>query len=50
MYVNARRVGCEVWCSVQDFEFTPELQLFDLFNITLYHGWVLDPQVSCAYV
>ena len=48
MYVHAWRVWCEAWCSVQDFEFTPELQLFDLFNITLFHGWVLDPQVSCA--
>uniref|UniRef100_A0A1I8IVI2 Ubiquitin carboxyl-terminal hydrolase n=1 Tax=Macrostomum lignano TaxID=282301 RepID=A0A1I8IVI2_9PLAT len=26
------------------FEYTPELDIFDRFNIELVHGWVLDPQ------
>ncbi|KAH9518719.1 Ubiquitin carboxyl-terminal hydrolase MINDY-2 [Bulinus truncatus] len=29
---------------VSDFEFTPELIIFDLLGISLYHGWLLDPQ------
>ncbi|XP_021925366.1 ubiquitin carboxyl-terminal hydrolase MINDY-2-like isoform X2 [Zootermopsis nevadensis] len=29
---------------VQDFEYTPECIIFDLLNITLYHGWLVDPQ------
>ncbi|KAK2718523.1 ubiquitin carboxyl-terminal hydrolase MINDY-1-like isoform X1 [Artemia franciscana] len=28
--------------SVSDFEFTPELALFDLVQIKLFHGWVID--------
>lgn len=26
------------------FEFTPEFLVFDLLNIPLYHGWLVDPQ------
>ena len=29
---------------VADFEFTPECVVFDLLNIHLYHGWLVDPQ------
>lgn len=29
--------------SVTDFEFTPELIVFDLLRIPLYHGWLVDP-------
>lgn len=29
---------------VQDFEYTPECIVFDLLNIPLYHGWLVDPQ------
>jgi len=29
---------------VQDFEYTPECIIFDLLNIPLYHGWLVDPQ------
>ncbi|XP_046859139.1 ubiquitin carboxyl-terminal hydrolase MINDY-1-like [Xenia sp. Carnegie-2017] len=29
---------------VNEFEFTPECVIFDLLNIHLYHGWLLDPQ------
>lgn len=29
-----------------DFEFTPECAIFDLLDIPLYHGWIVDPQVS----
>ncbi|VDO86782.1 unnamed protein product [Schistosoma margrebowiei] len=29
--------------SVADFEYTPTLSLFDLFNIHIYHGWLVDP-------
>ncbi|KAK8267774.1 hypothetical protein V6Z12_D11G021600 [Gossypium hirsutum] len=27
-----------------DFEFTSECAIFDLLNIPLYHGWIVDPQ------
>ncbi|XP_052209939.1 uncharacterized protein LOC127813172 [Diospyros lotus] len=27
-----------------DFEFTPECAIFDLLDIPLYHGWIVDPQ------
>ena len=29
---------------VRDFEFTPECVVFDILNIGLYHGWLVDPQ------
>ena len=29
---------------VQDFEYTKECIIFDLLNISLYHGWLVDPQ------
>ncbi|VAI90775.1 unnamed protein product [Triticum turgidum subsp. durum] len=29
---------------VDDFEFTPERAIFDLLDIPLYHGWIVDPQ------
>ena len=29
---------------VSEFEYTPECIIFDLFNIVLYHGWLVDPQ------
>ncbi|CAI9722795.1 ubiquitin carboxyl-terminal hydrolase MINDY-1-like [Octopus vulgaris] len=29
---------------VQDFEITPEYIIFDLLGISLYHGWLVDPQ------
>lgn len=31
--------------AVSDFEYTSECIIFDLFNIVLYHGWLVDPQV-----
>ncbi|KAK2836140.1 hypothetical protein Q7C36_014009 [Tachysurus vachellii] len=36
--VNVRFTG------VADFEYTPECIVFDLLNVPLYHGWLLDPQ------
>lgn len=30
--------------SVENFEYTRECIIFDLLNIRLYHGWVVDPQ------
>lgn len=38
--VNVRFTG------VSDFEYTPECIVFDLLNIPLYHGWLVDPQSS----
>lgn len=35
--VNVRFTG------VRDFEYTPECIIFDLLNISLYHGWLVDP-------
>lgn len=29
--------------SISDFEFTPELIVFDLLHIPLHHGWIVDP-------
>ncbi|KAG8662150.1 uncharacterized protein LOC110628211 isoform X1 [Manihot esculenta] len=29
---------------MDDFEFTPECAIFDLLDIPLYHGWIVDPQ------
>ncbi|NXT93390.1 MINY1 hydrolase, partial [Anhinga rufa] len=37
--VNVRFTG------VSDFEYTPECIVFDLLNVPLYHGWLVDPQV-----
>lgn len=30
---------------VSDFEYTPECIIFDLLNIPLFHGWLVDPQL-----
>ncbi|SAM00203.1 hypothetical protein [Absidia glauca] len=30
--------------SIRDFEPTEELALFDLFDVDLVHGWIIDPQ------
>ncbi|KAB5573638.1 hypothetical protein DKX38_000832 [Salix brachista] len=30
---------------IDDFEFTRECAIFDLLDIPLYHGWIVDPQV-----
>lgn len=38
--VNVRFTG------VTDFEYTPECIVFDLLDIPLYHGWLVDPQVT----
>ena len=32
------------YTQVSDFEYTKECIIFDLLNISLYHGWLLDPQ------
>ncbi|XP_060614033.2 ubiquitin carboxyl-terminal hydrolase MINDY-1 [Anolis sagrei] len=40
--VNVRFTG------VSDFEYTPECIVFDLLNIPLYHGWLVDPQIREA--
>ncbi|KAG5089876.1 hypothetical protein GYH30_002321 [Glycine max] len=34
--IKFRRIG--------DFEFTRECAIFDLLDIPLYHGWIVDPQ------
>nr|XP_043628471.1 ubiquitin carboxyl-terminal hydrolase MINDY-1-like [Erigeron canadensis] len=31
---------------IHDFEFTRECAIFDLLGISLYHGWIVDPQDS----
>ncbi|XP_010021981.1 PREDICTED: protein FAM63A-like, partial [Nestor notabilis] len=36
--VNVRFTG------VSDFEYTPECIVFDLLNVPLYHGWLVDTQ------
>lgn len=34
---------------VGDFEYTRELEIFDVFRINLYHGWLIDPQQTQLY-
>ena len=34
--------------SIRGFEPTAELAMFDLFDVDLVHGWLVDPQVSKA--
>jgi ubiquitin carboxyl-terminal hydrolase MINDY-1/2 len=34
----------QYYFSVDKFEYTPECIIFDLLNIHLYHGWIIDPQ------
>ncbi len=29
---------------VRDFEYTPECIIFDLLRVSLFHGWLVDPQ------
>lgn len=36
---------CLLCFRIDDFEFTPECAIFDLLDIPLYHGWIVDPQV-----
>ncbi|XP_028561356.2 ubiquitin carboxyl-terminal hydrolase MINDY-2 isoform X1 [Podarcis muralis] len=38
--VNVRFTGVRV------FEYTPECIVFDLLDIPLYHGWLVDPQTA----
>ena len=35
---------CTYTSSVSGFEFTSESGLFDLLDVQLYHGWLVDPQ------
>ena len=38
--VNVRFTG------VEDFEYTEDSLIFDLLDISLYHGWLVDPQTT----
>ncbi|RXM92421.1 Protein FAM63B [Acipenser ruthenus] len=38
--VNVKFTGVRV------FEYTPECIVFDLLDIPLYHGWLVDPQIN----
>ncbi|XP_023568427.1 ubiquitin carboxyl-terminal hydrolase MINDY-2 [Octodon degus] len=40
--VNVKFTGVRV------FEYTPECVVFDLLDIPLYHGWLVDPQAADA--
>ena len=33
---------------VHGFEFTDEVAIFDLLDVSLVHGWLVGPQVSLA--
>jgi hypothetical protein len=41
--VNVRFNSCT------NFVYTSELDIFDLFSINLYHGWLIDPQENEVY-
>ena len=43
-FINQSSPGFLCSYRVADFEFTPECIVFDLLNIGLYHGWLVDPQ------
>lgn len=34
---------------INGFEYTPELEIFDMLGINLVHGWLVDPQDDEAY-
>ncbi|RNA13937.1 FAM63A isoform X1 [Brachionus plicatilis] len=34
---------------VSDFEYTREMDIFDIFAISLYHGWLIDPEQTEFY-
>ncbi|XP_075064168.1 ubiquitin carboxyl-terminal hydrolase MINDY-2 isoform X2 [Mixophyes fleayi] len=38
--VNVKFTGVRV------FEYTPECIVFDILNIPLYHGWLVDPEIA----
>lgn len=42
--VNVKFTGVRV------FEYTPECIVFDLLDIPLYHGWLVDPQVRSIFL
>ncbi len=43
MDVNVKFSSCT------SFEYTPELDMFDLFFVNLYHGWLIDPEQKEMY-
>ena len=38
--INIRFSDCDA------FEFTPQVGMFDSYNVRILHGWVVDPQVK----
>lgn len=45
--IHKLQTGLDVnvkFTGVCDFEYTPECIIFDLLQIMLYHGWLVDPQ------
>ncbi|KAK3102027.1 hypothetical protein FSP39_008212 [Pinctada imbricata] len=45
--IHKLQTGLDVnvkFTGVRDFEYTPECIIFDLLVISLYHGWLVDPQ------
>ena len=46
------KMGLDVnvkFSTCREFEYTRELDIFDLFQIGLYHGWLIDPQQVMFY-
>lgn len=41
--VNVRFTSCT------SFEYTREMDIFDLFSLGLYHGWLIDPEQTEFY-
>ncbi|KAL7636557.1 UNVERIFIED_CONTAM: hypothetical protein RMT77_013332 [Armadillidium vulgare] len=35
---------------VKDFEFTSELSIFDVLEVSLYHGWVVEPSSEASSI
>lgn len=34
------------FCDIRGFEFTQETVIFDLLDVRLLHGWLVDPKVG----
>lgn len=44
-------VCCMYLCRINDFEFTRKYAIFNLLDIDLHRGWIVDPQVTlCDYL
>jgi len=50
LFLMHRTLKCFIvsLCSISHFEYTPECVVFDLLEIPLVHGWLVDPNLKSA--